>query len=44
MQQFNAKFNEGKSFANEDEIPDDCVIGLKPDGITILDREHNEMK
>ena len=43
MQQFNAKFNEQKSGTNEDDIPDKCVIGLKPDGITILDREHNEI-
>ena len=43
MQQFNAKFNEQKSGTNEDEIPDNCVIGLKPDGIMILDREHNEI-
>ena len=43
MQQFNAKFNEAKSGTNEDDIPDDCIIGLKPDGITILDREHNEI-
>jgi hypothetical protein len=43
MQQFNAKFNEQKSGTNEDDIPDNCVIGLKPDGITILDREHNEI-
>ena len=43
MQQFNAKFNEQKSGTNEDEIPDNCVIGLKPDGIMILDREHNEV-
>ena len=43
MQQFNAKYNEQKSGTNEDEIPDNCVIGLKPDGIMILDREHNEI-
>ena len=43
MQQFNAKFNEQKSGTNEDDIPDKCVIGLKPEGITILDREHNEI-
>ena len=43
MQQFIAKFNEQKSGTNEDEIPDNCIIGLKPEGITILDREHNEI-
>ena len=43
MQQFNAKFNEEKSGSNEDVIPEECVIGLKPDGIMIMDREHNEV-
>ena len=43
MQQFNAKFNEEKSGSNEDGIPEECVIGLKPDGIMIMDREHNEV-
>ena len=43
MQQFNAKYNEQKSGTNEDEIPDECIIGLKPEGIMILDREHNEV-
>ncbi len=43
MQQFNGKFNEQKSGTNEDEIPDNCIIGLKPEGIMILDREHNEI-
>ena len=43
MQQFNAKYNEQKSGTNEDEIPDECIIGLRPDGIMILDREHNEV-
>ena len=43
MQQFNARFNEQKSGTNEDNIPTDCIIGLCPDGIKILDREHNEV-
>ena len=43
MQQFNARFNEQKSGTNEDNIPSDCIIGLCPDGIKILDREHNEV-
>lgn len=43
MQQFNAKLNEQKSGTNEDEIPENCIIGLKPEGIMILDREHNEI-
>ena len=43
MQQFYAKFNEQKSGTNEDEIPEQCIIGIKPDGIMILDREHNEI-
>ena len=43
MQQFNAKYNEQKSGTNEDEIPEQCILGFKPDGIMILDREHNEI-
>ena len=43
MQQFNARFNEQKSGTNEDNIPSECIIGLCPDGIKILDREHNEI-
>ena len=43
MQQFNAKYNEQKSGTNEDEIPEKCILGFKPDGIMILDREHNEI-
>ena len=43
VQQFNAKFNENKSGTNDDNIPEYCIIGLKPDGISILDREHNEV-
>jgi len=43
MQQFNARFNEQKSGTNEDDIPSECIIGLCPDGIKILDREHNEI-
>ena len=43
MQQFNARFNEQKSGMNEDNIPSECIIGLCPDGIKILDREHNEI-
>ena len=43
MQQFNARFNEQKSGSNDDNIPNDCIIGLCPDGIKILDREHNEV-
>ena len=43
MQQFNARFNEQKSGMNEDNIPNECIIGLCPDGIKILDREHNEI-
>ena len=43
MQQFNARFNEQKSGTNEDDIPSECIIGLCPEGIKILDREHNEI-
>ncbi len=42
-QQFYGKYNEQKSGTNEDEIPDECIIGFRPDGILILDREHNEI-
>ena len=43
VQQFYGKYNEQKSGTNEDEIPDECIIGFKPEGICILDREHNEV-
>ena len=43
MQQFNAKFNVEKSGTNEDDIPEKCVIGIKPDGIVIMDRTRNEI-
>jgi len=43
MQQFNARFNEQKSGTNEDNIPLECIIGICPEGIKILDREHNEV-
>ena len=43
MQQFNARINEQKSGTNEDDIPNECIIGLCPEGIKILDREHNEV-
>lgn len=42
-QQFHAKFNFQKSGTNEDNIPDDCLIGFKPNGIIILDNERNEI-
>ena len=42
-QQFYGKYNEQKSGTNEDDIPDECIIGFRPDGILILDREHNEI-
>jgi len=42
-QQFFGKYNEQKSGTNEDNIPDECIIGFKPDGIYIFDREHNEI-
>ena len=43
VQQFYGKYNEQKSGTNEDEIPDECIIGFNPEGICILDREHNEV-
>ena len=42
-QQFYGKYNEQKSGTNEDDIPEECIIGFRPDGILILDREHNEI-
>ena len=43
VQQFNAKYNMEKSGTNEDEIPEKCVVGIKPDGIIIMDRNRNEV-
>ena len=37
--QFDAKFNKKKSSVNEDNIPEICIIALKPDGVAILDQE-----
>ena len=34
--QFEAIFNEKKSSVNEEKIPKRCIIGIKPDGISIL--------
>ena len=42
-QQFGGKYNAEKSGSNDDNIPDECIIGLKPEGIIILDRERNEI-
>jgi hypothetical protein len=39
MAQFEAIFDEQKSSVNEDKIPHKCIIGLKPDGISILDED-----
>ena len=39
MTQFEAKYNQNKSSSNEDNIPEKCIIGIKPDGICILDEE-----
>lgn len=41
--QFNAKYNQKKSSVNEDNIPEKCIIGLKPDGVSILDEELNQV-
>ena len=37
--QFEAKYNKKKSSVNEDNIPEDCIIALKPDGICILETQ-----
>ena len=42
-QQFDATFNITKSGSNDDNIPDNCVIGIKPEGIMILDKDRNEI-
>ena len=39
--QFDAEFNTHKS-SNEDNIPNTCVIGIRPDGIVILDKDRNQ--
>jgi hypothetical protein len=39
--QFDAEFNTHKS-NNEDNIPNTCVIGIRPDGIVILDKDRNQ--
>lgn len=41
--QFDASFNLKKSGTNNDNIPDECIIALKPEGILILSRERNEV-
>ena len=41
--QFEAKYNPKKSSQNEDNIPENCIIGLRPDGISILDEELNQV-
>ena len=37
--QFDAKYNQKKSSVNEDGIPEQCIIALKPDGVCVLDIE-----
>ena len=41
--QFDAKYNQKKSSLNEDNIPDNCIIALRPDGICILDEELSQV-
>ena len=41
--QFEAKYNKKKSSVNEDKIPDNCIIGLRPDGVCILDEDLNQI-
>ena len=43
MTQFEAKFNKKKSSVKEDNIPEKCIIGLKPDGLCILDEQLNKI-
>ena len=41
--QFDAKYNQKKSSVNNDNIPDKCIIALRPDGVSILDEELNQI-
>ena len=41
--QFDAKYNQKKSSVNEDNIPVNCIIALRPDGICILDEELSQV-
>ena len=42
-QQFDAVYNMAKSGSNDDDIPENCVIGIKSEGISILDRDRNQI-
>ena len=41
--QFDAKYNQKKSSVNEDGIPEKCIIALKPDGVSVLNEELNQV-
>ena len=41
--QFEAKYNQKKSSVNSNNIPDKCIIALRPDGVCILDEELNQI-
>lgn len=41
--QFDAKYNQKKSSVNDDNIPVNCIIALRPDGICILDEELSQV-
>ena len=41
--QFEAKYNDKKSSINEDNIPANCIIALRPDGICILDEDLSQV-
>ena len=41
--QFDAKYNQKKSSVNIDNIPDKCIIALRPDGVCILDEELDQI-
>ena len=41
--QFNAKYNQKKSSINEDNIPANCIIALRPDGVCVLDEELSQV-
>ena len=41
--QFDSKFIEAKSTDNDDNIPEKCILGFKPDGILVLNKERDKV-
>ena len=42
-QQFGSKFHENKSTDNEDNIPENCILGFQPEGIIILNTNREKV-